>query len=72
MIRCNQERRLAMSILELTMGERRAFIMFLDLLEQYLLNLKIEIATTDEREFRRALKLAQEAIQVITGRLEKR
>jgi len=56
-----------MSTLELSMDERKAL---LDFLERYLLNLKIEIANTDDREFRRALRRQEEVIILITGRLK--
>jgi len=56
-----------MSTLELTPDECKALLEFL---ERYLLNLRIEIAKTDDREFRRALKRQEEVIQKISGRLK--
>jgi folate-binding Fe-S cluster repair protein YgfZ len=56
-----------MSTLELSTDESKALM---DFLERYLVNLKIEIAKTDDREFRRALKRQEEVILLITGRLK--
>ncbi len=56
-----------MSTLELTPDESKALLEFL---ERYMLNLKIEIAKTDDREFRRVLRRQEEMIQKISGRLK--
>lgn len=58
-----------MSTLELTPDESKALLEFL---ERYLLNLRIEIAKTDDREFRRALRRQEDVILKISGRLKEK
>ena len=58
-----------MSTLELTPDEGKALLEFL---ERYLSNLRIEIVTTEDREFRRSLRQREDIIRAITGRLKEK
>ena len=56
-----------MSSLELSREEEKEL---LEILERYFPALRIEIAKTDDREFRRALKLREASMARIIGRLK--
>ncbi len=56
-----------MSKLELTHEEIEALVAFI---ERYLPDLRVEIANTDQREFRKFLKQREEFIRAILQRLQ--
>lgn len=58
-----------MSTLELTQEEERDL---LEVLERYYPALRIEIANTDDREFRRALKLRESFMKTMIDRLREK
>ncbi len=56
-----------MGKLELTPDEEKELLAFLD---RYLHDLRVEIANTDDKEFRRSLKNRESIIRVILERLK--
>jgi len=63
------ERRIAMTAFELNQEEARQL---LEVLERYYPALRIEIANTDDREFRRALKVREAFMKEMITRLKER
>jgi hypothetical protein len=58
-----------MSTLDLTPDEGKVLLEFM---ERYLANLRIEVANTDDREFRRDLRRREDIIRTIAGRLKEK
>jgi len=53
--------------LEMTLDEGKTLLEFM---ERYLLNLRIEIINTDDREFRRDLRRREDVVQTLMERLK--
>lgn len=56
-----------MSVMELSLDDAKQL---LEILERYYPALRIEIANTDDREFRRALKVREAFMREMIGRLK--